>query len=79
MDNQPVNDGFITADFIGGVWDEKTYDIPFVPEWRVAILPAVRFINKPPESAKDLVNYDVAVYKYIGHGAYLINRIEKNG
>lgn len=76
MDN-PVNDGFITADFVGGVWDGKTHDVPFVPEWKVAILPApkYRFINKPT----DTVKYDVAVYRYVCHGLYWLARIEKNG
>jgi hypothetical protein len=79
MANEPVNDGFITADFIGGIWDGKTYDIPFIPEFRIAVMKERIYINKPPQSEMEKSAYDIAVYKYIGHGAYMMNRIEKNG
>jgi hypothetical protein len=71
-----LDDGFIEADFIGGVWDGKTYAIPCVPEWRIAVLPIPKeyFINKRPE---ELVKYDIAIYRHIGHGIYWLSRIEK--
>ncbi len=77
FDWQDLNDSFYEADFIGGIWDGKTYAIPKkMPEWKVAILPipSFRFINKPPEK---LIQYDIAVYRHIGHGIYWLSRIEK--
>lgn len=66
----------IVADFIGGVWDGKSYMVEFSPEYRTAVLPIskAKFINKPPE---ELVYYDVAIYKYITNGIYWFSRIEK--
>lgn len=74
--NQDLEDGNIEADFVGGVWDGKSYVIPCVSEWRVAIVPIPKwkFINKAPET---LVKYDVAVYTHILHGVYWLTRIEK--
>jgi hypothetical protein len=72
-----VDDGHFEADFIGGVWDGKTYTLPScMPEWKVAILPMPKwkFINKPPG---ELVKYDIAVYRHVGHGIYWLSRIEK--
>jgi hypothetical protein len=71
-----LEDGFIDADFIGGAWDGKQYTIPFVPEWRICLLPIPKwkFINKQPE---ELVKYDIAIYRHIGHGIYWLSRIER--
>ena len=77
FDWQDVDDSFMEADFIGGVWDGKTYAIPArMREWKVAVLPIPRekFINKQPE---ELVKYDIAIYRYIGHGIYWLSRVEK--
>lgn len=75
MDSE-VDDRFITADFIGGVWDGKTHDIPFVPEFRVALLPEPKYHYVQGRS--DPVRYDIAVYKHILHGIYWFSRIEKH-
>lgn len=70
----------ITADFIGGVWDGKTYEIPDTGrEYRVAMIPSLslRYINKPPDAALDIVGYDVAIYRHVVNGIFWLSRIEK--
>jgi hypothetical protein len=72
-----VDDGHVEAQFIGGIWDGKTYAIPSpVSEWRVAVLPIpkFKFINKPPDK---LIQYDVAIYRRVVNGLYWFTRIEK--
>lgn len=70
-------DNFIEADFIGGIWDGKTYAIPVVPEWNVAILGKISFDFIHEADPSKPVPYDIAVYKNIGHGIFWLSRIEK--
>lgn len=75
MDDKPVDDGFITADFIGGPWDGKQYEIPFMPEWRIALLPQPKYHYVSGHS--EPVRYDTAVYRHVLHGIYWFTRIER--
>lgn len=74
MDNE-VDDGFVEADFIGGAWDGKTYSIPFVQEFRIALLKEPVYHYRQGEYPRK--NYDIAVYKHIVNGIYWLNRIER--
>jgi hypothetical protein len=72
-----MDDKFITADFIGGAWDGKTHDIPFMPEFRVALLTELS-AHYVKGRSDPFQHHDVAVYKYFGHGIYWLSRIEKH-
>lgn len=71
-------DNFIEADFIGGIWDGKTYAIPVVPEWKVAIMHSLNVWDFSEEiDSSEPVPYDIAVYRNMGHGIFWLSRIEK--
>lgn len=69
-----VEDGFIEADFVGGAWDGKTYAIPHVYEWKIAMVQKLT-VTQPLDK---LEKYDVAVYRHITNGIYWLCRIEKS-
>lgn len=68
----------IVADFIGGVMDGKTYAIPNCAEYHVAIAPEITPMSYI-EHADDpsLIEFNVAVYRNIGHGIFWLSRIRK--
>ena len=66
------------ADFIGGVWDGKTHELPGDRnEWWVAILEKMPFAINYTEFPKP-AKYNIAVYKHVINGIFWLSEIRKN-
>ena len=67
------------ADFIGGVWDGKTYELPDDRnEWQVAVLEqkmpfAINYTEFPKPT-----KYNIAVYKHVINGIFWFSEIRKS-
>lgn len=72
MDNDELDDGFVDAYFVGGAWDGKTYAIPPLPEFRVALMKEPHWIAGKSEP----VHYDIAVYQRVIGEIYWFHHVE---